>query len=126
MCAAVECHIVVARGAVEVNARRSHSGVVLWIEGVVIRNDIATADAVEWDVIALDTLADVLDTISECRELLLVPYLRVGNDDETVVGVILCLLLKGEVICVVALGNLLPELRNTRLALYAIASRGSV
>ena len=90
--AAIECHIVVARGAEIVNARGSHSSVVLSVEGVVVRDDVATADTVEWNVVALDGFADIACTISECRELLLMPNLGVSDDNEAVVSIILLLL----------------------------------
>ena len=122
---AIQRHIVVAGGAEKVQTRRCSHLIISGIERMIVRNHIATADAVERNIVALDRASNVGHTLAERRELLFMPDLRIGNHHKTVVRVVLRLAHKRKVVAPLVRLLLLPELRNTLLRRYVVTRRNS-
>ncbi len=79
----VERHVVVAHHVAEDEARAGHRAVVLVVERVVVRDDVAAADALKRHVAAgAHGRRDIVCRGGQFRELLAGPDLRVGRDDE--------------------------------------------
>ena len=120
---AIQRHIVITRSTEKVQTRRRSHLIISGIERMIVRNHIATADAVERNIVALDRASNVGHTLTECRELLFMPDLRIGNHHKTVVRVVLRLAHKRKVVAPLVRLLLLPELRDTLLRRHAITRR---
>ena len=87
--ASVDLHVMVAHRVAERDSRTLHHFVVPAVKRMVVRHDVAAADAVERHAaVTADRGGDVVGRRREFRKLLRRPYLRIGDGDEPVTRIV--------------------------------------